>query len=93
MKEIVKNQQSNLNITNNFSNNNGNPSTNNVTNGNNQRKYAVISTDWISTIGEELGMDRLPDSLLKRLAEDASYRLREVLHVSQLIYIILNIKI
>ncbi|KAF7990385.1 hypothetical protein HCN44_000190 [Aphidius gifuensis] len=78
MKEIVTNQH--VNVTNNFSNNNGNPSTNNVTNGNNQRKYAVISKEWVSTIGEELGMDRLPDSLLKRLAEDASYRLREVLH-------------
>lgn len=83
MKEIVTNQH--VNVTNNFSNNNGNPSANNVTNGNNQRKYAVISKEWVSTIGEELGMDRLPDSLLKRLAEDASYRLREVLHVKKFI--------
>lgn len=40
----------------------------------------MLSTEWISTIGEELGMHPLPDPLLKRLAEDASYRLREVLH-------------
>lgn len=42
----------------------------------------MLSTDWISAIGEELGMHPLPDPLLKRLAEDASYRLREVLHVN-----------
>ncbi|KAG8037467.1 hypothetical protein G9C98_005677 [Cotesia typhae] len=52
----------------------------NITNGNNQRRYAVLSTEWVSAIGEELGMHPLPDSLLKKLAEDASYRLREILH-------------
>lgn len=41
----------------------------------------MLSTEWISTIGEELGMHPLPDPLLKRLAEDASYRLREVINV------------
>ncbi|XP_015115665.1 uncharacterized protein LOC107040210 [Diachasma alloeum] len=80
MKEIVAPQQSNHSLTNHFATNNGNPSGNSVTNGNNQRRYAVLSTEWISTIGEELGMHPLPDSVLKRLAEDASYRLREVLH-------------
>ncbi|KAK0080750.1 hypothetical protein PV325_013377 [Microctonus aethiopoides] len=81
MKELVSTQQINLGFTNNFTTNNGNTSTsNNVTNGNSQRRYAVLSTEWISAIGEELGMHPLPDSLLKRLAEDASYRLREVLH-------------
>lgn len=82
MKELVSTQQTNLGFTNSFTTNNGNTSTsNNVTNGNSQRRYAVLSTEWISAIGEELGMHPLPDSLLKRLAEDASYRLREVLHV------------
>lgn len=42
----------------------------------------MLSTEWVSAIGEELGMHPLPDPLLKRLAEDASYRLREVLHVN-----------
>lgn len=85
MKELVNAAQSNPSLTNHFPNNNGNSSNssmiNNVTNGNNQRRYAVLSSEWISAIGEELGMHPLPDSLLKRLAEDASYRLREVLHV------------
>ncbi|KAK0178815.1 hypothetical protein PV327_007663 [Microctonus hyperodae] len=81
MKELMSAQQTNLGFTNNFTTNNGNTSTsNNVTNGNSQRRYAVLSTEWISAIGEELGIHPLPDSLLKRLAEDASYRLREVLH-------------
>lgn len=46
----------------------------------NARRYAMLSAEWVSCIGEELGMHPLPDSLLRRLAEDASYRLREVLH-------------
>ena len=46
------------------------------------KNYALLSTNWISSIGEELGMQQLPDPLLKKLAEDASYRLREILHVS-----------
>lgn len=46
------------------------------------RKYAVSSTEWVSAISEELGLHPLPDLLLQKLAEDTSYRLREVLHVS-----------
>lgn len=84
MKETLQNQ-SNPGFANHCVNNNGNTSTNtssnNVANGNNTRKYAVLSNEWISTIGEELGIHPLPDALLGRLAEDASYRLREVLHV------------
>ncbi|XP_043268493.1 uncharacterized protein [Venturia canescens] len=83
MKETLTNQ-SNVGFSNHCVNNNGNTSTNtssnNVANGNNTRKYAVLSNEWISTIGEELGIHPLPDTLLGRLAEDASYRLREVLH-------------
>lgn len=79
MKEMLTNQTSS-GYSNPFVNNNGDSNSNN-TNDNNTRRYAVLSTDWISAIGEELGMHPLPDSLLKRLAEDASYRLREVLHV------------
>ncbi|XP_033197912.1 uncharacterized protein LOC117160921 [Bombus vancouverensis nearcticus] len=78
MKEMLTNQTSS-GYSNPFVNNNGDSNSNN-TNDNNTRRYAVLSTDWISAIGEELGMHPLPDSLLKRLAEDASYRLREVLH-------------
>lgn len=90
MKELV--QQTNLSSSINHhygSKNNNSTSTTstsnnstNITNGNNQRRYAVLSTEWVSAIGEELGMHPLPDSLLKKLAEDASYRLREILHVS-----------
>lgn len=79
MKEMLTNQTSS-GYSNPFVNNNGDSNSNNA-NDNNTRRYAVLSTDWISAIGEELGMHPLPDSLLKRLAEDASYRLREVLHV------------
>lgn len=50
----------------------------------------MLSTEWISTIGEELGMHPLPDPLLKRLAEDASYRLREVLHVNTIGFLMFN---
>lgn len=78
MKEMLANQTSS-GYGNSFVNNNGDANSNS-TNDNNTRRYAVLSTDWISAIGEELGMHPLPDSLLKRLAEDASYRLREVLH-------------
>ncbi|XP_076243493.1 uncharacterized protein LOC143184856 [Calliopsis andreniformis] len=78
MKEMIANQASS-GYSNSFVNNNGDTNSNNVTD-TNSRRYAVLSTDWISAIGEELGMHPLPDSLLRRLAEDASYRLREVLH-------------
>ncbi|XP_033342571.2 uncharacterized protein LOC117229842 [Megalopta genalis] len=78
MKEMLTNQASSGYI-NSFVNNNGDANSNNAAE-NNSRRYAVLSTEWISAIGEELGMQPLSDSLLKRLAEDASYRLREVLH-------------
>lgn len=71
--------QASSGYSNSFVNNNGDTNSNNAVE-NNTRRYAVLSTDWISAIGEELGMHPLPDTLLKRLAEDASYRLREVLH-------------
>lgn len=79
MKEMLTNQASS-GYSNSFVNNNGDANSN-IGMDNNSRRYAVLSTDWISAIGEELGMHPLPDSLLRRLAEDASYRLREVLHV------------
>ena len=81
MKEVLSNQTSSS-YSNHFVNNNGETNSNSVSNGTNStRKYAALSTDWISAIGEELGIHSLPDTLLKKLAEDASYRLREVLHV------------
>lgn len=84
MKEMLANQTTGMGYSNSFVNTNSKDAgTSNITNDNNSRRYAMLSTEWISTIGEELGMHPLPDPLLKRLAEDASYRLREVLHVSK----------
>ncbi|XP_072762409.1 uncharacterized protein [Anoplolepis gracilipes] len=80
MKEMLANQTT-MGYSNSFVNsNNKDAGTSSITNDNNSRRYAMLSIEWISTIGEELGMHPLPDPLLKRLAEDASYRLREVLH-------------
>ncbi|XP_043506242.1 uncharacterized protein LOC122526773 isoform X2 [Polistes fuscatus] len=79
MKEILPNP--NISSYNNsFVGNNGETSVNSISNDNNTRRYAVLSTEWISAIGEELGIHPLSDSILRRLAEDASYRLREILH-------------
>ncbi|KMR00424.1 transcription initiation factor tfiid subunit 6 [Lasius niger] len=73
--------QTAMGYSNSFVNNNSKDAgTSSITNDNNSRRYAMLSTEWVSAIGEELGMHPLPDPLLKRLAEDASYRLREVLH-------------
>lgn len=82
MKELLN--QAPVGYSSSFVNNNNKDagSTSSITGDNNSRRYAMLSTEWISTIGEELGMHPLPDPLLKRLAEDASYRLREVLHVN-----------
>ncbi|XP_014474277.1 PREDICTED: uncharacterized protein LOC106744219 isoform X2 [Dinoponera quadriceps] len=80
MKEMLTNQTT-AGYSNSFVNNNNNRDAgSSITNDNNSRRYAMVSTEWISAIGEELGIHPLPDPLLKRLAEDASYRLREVLH-------------
>lgn len=87
MKETVANEG--LTTVNHFANNNGDTSSDNIVSANNigngtatsSRKYAIVSTEWISAIGDELGMQQLSDPLLRRLAEDASYWLREVLHV------------
>lgn len=80
MKEMLTNQAT-PGYSNSFANNNGDTSGNNAAVESNSRRYAMLSTEWIAAIGEELGIHPLPDSLLRRLAEDASYRLREVLHV------------
>lgn len=79
MKEMLTSPASS-GYSNSFVDNNGDSNSDNATD-NNSRRYAVLSTDWVSAIGEELGLHPLPDSLLRKLAEDASYRLREVLHV------------
>lgn len=82
MKEMLTNQTP-AGYSNSFVNvNNRDAGSSSITNDNSSRRYAMFSTDWISAIGEEQGMHPLPDPLLRRLAEDASYRLREVLHVS-----------
>lgn len=81
MKELLN--QASVGYSSSFvNNNNKDAGTSSITGDNNSRRYAVLSTEWVSAIGEELGMHPLPDPLLKRLAEDASYRLREVLHVN-----------
>lgn len=79
MKEILSTQNIS-GYNNSFVGSNGEMSVNSMTNDNNTRRYAVLSTEWISAIGEELGIYPLSDSVLRRLAEDASYRLREILH-------------
>lgn len=82
MKELLTNQAT-VGYSSSFvNNNNKDAGTSGITSDNNSRRYAVLSTEWISAIGEELGMHPLSDPLLHRLAEDASYRLREVLHVN-----------
>lgn len=80
MKELLN--QASVGYSNSFVNNNNRDAGTSSITGDNSRRYAMLSTEWISAIGEELGMHPLPDPLLKRLAEDASYRLREVLHVN-----------
>ncbi|XP_015605386.1 uncharacterized protein LOC107272600 isoform X2 [Cephus cinctus] len=79
MKEMIT-TESTAGFNNHFVTNNGDTGSNSIGAGPNSRRYAVLSTEWIGVIGEELGIHPLPDTLLKRLAEDASYRLREVLH-------------
>jgi len=82
MKELLTNQPAVGYGSSFVNNNNKDAGTSSITGDNNSRRYAMLSTEWISAIGEELGMQSLPDPLLKRLAEDASYHLREVLHVN-----------
>jgi len=82
MKELLTNQPAVGYGSSFVNNNNKDAGTSSITGDNNSRRYAMLSTEWISAIGEELGMHSLPDPLLKRLAEDASYHLREVLHVN-----------
>lgn len=84
--------QTSSGYSNSYVNNNGDTNSNNTADSN-TRKYAVLSTEWVSAIGEELGMHPLPDSLLRRLAEDASYRLREVLHVHIIIGALIVVRI
>lgn len=83
MKEVVASSRSAPEYGNFYQNNNENnvSGQNNASTSNGARRYAVLSNEWMSAMGEELGMHSLPDPLLRRLAEDASYRLREVLHV------------
>lgn len=46
------------------------------------RKYAQISYDSISCAAETNGLIALSEEIRKQLAEDVSYRLREVIQVS-----------
>jgi hypothetical protein len=51
------------------------------------RKYAQIPKESVALYAESV-VERIGDEISKPLAEDVSYRLREVLHVSILIIII-----
>lgn len=46
------------------------------------RKYAQIQCDSITVTAEANGVSVLGEDIRKQLAEDVSYRLREVIHVS-----------
>jgi hypothetical protein len=46
------------------------------------RKYAQISYESVSVAAETNGISALSEDVRKQLAEDVSYRLREVIHVS-----------
>lgn len=46
------------------------------------KRYAVVSPESISVIGEEIGISELPEDVCYGLAEDVSYKLREVVNVS-----------
>jgi hypothetical protein len=46
------------------------------------RKYAHIPCDSVSVTAEANGVSALSEDIKKQLAEDVSYRLREVIHVS-----------
>lgn len=81
MKELISPPNS-TGHNNHLSHNYAEVNTNSVPNGGgSSKRYAIFSSEWISAIGEELEVQNLPDTLAKKLAEDASYRLREVLYV------------
>lgn len=46
------------------------------------KRYAIVSPESIAIIGEEIGISELPDDVCCGLAEDVSYKLREVVNVS-----------
>lgn len=46
------------------------------------RKFAIISTDSVASVAESIGIADLSDEVCLGLAEDVSYKLREMAHVS-----------
>ncbi|XP_075219177.1 uncharacterized protein LOC142323443 isoform X2 [Lycorma delicatula] len=46
----------------------------------NTRKFAILSSECVSKIADSIGISDLPDDVLSGLAEDTSYKLREVIH-------------
>ncbi|KAG8283021.1 Transcription initiation factor TFIID [Homalodisca vitripennis] len=48
----------------------------------NAKKYLVISPDSISSMAETIGIADLSEEVCSALAEDVSYKLREIIHVS-----------
>lgn len=44
------------------------------------KRYAIVSPESVSIIGEEIGISELPEDLCFSLAEDVSYKLREVVN-------------
>lgn len=50
------------------------------------RKFAVMSSEFIKIVADSIGISEIPDDTCAALAEDLSYKLREVIHVSALSY-------
>ena len=50
--------------------------------GDQERKYVQLSPDSVVLAGESVGITNLPGTVTRALAEDASYRVREVVGVA-----------
>ena len=50
------------------------------------RKFIQISPESIVTIADSVGFFQIPDAVTKSLAEDTSYRLRELIQVNIFAY-------
>lgn len=48
----------------------------------NVKKFAVISQNSIASVAESIGIADLSEEVCAGLAEDVSYKLREMVHVS-----------
>lgn len=48
------------------------------------KKYAIVTPESVAIVGESIGLSDLSEEALVGLAEDVSYKLREVAHVSHI---------